>query len=56
MAKDTCPVQSTLQYLSERDSSGVLKDPKVRRICESIRMLVEEIIPGRGRGRPYGRH
>ena len=46
MAKDTCPVQSTLQYLSERIASGVLTDPKVRRICESIRMLVEEISLG----------
>ncbi|MEE4362875.1 MAG: NAD(P)-binding protein [Desulfotignum sp.] len=46
MAKDTCPVQSTLQYLSDRIASGVLTDPKVRRICESIRMLVEEISLG----------
>jgi NADPH-dependent glutamate synthase beta subunit-like oxidoreductase len=46
MAKDTCPVQSTLQYLSERIASGVLTDPKVRRICESIQMLVEEISLG----------
>ncbi|MCA1786771.1 MAG: NAD(P)-binding protein, partial [Desulfobacteraceae bacterium] len=46
MAKDTCPVQSILQYLSDRIASGVLTDPKVRRICESIRMLVEEISLG----------
>jgi NADPH-dependent glutamate synthase beta subunit-like oxidoreductase len=46
MSQNTCPVQSTLQYLSERIDSGVLTDPKVRRICESIRMLVEEISLG----------
>jgi NADPH-dependent glutamate synthase beta subunit-like oxidoreductase len=46
MVKDVCPVQSTLQFLSERIESGVLTDPKVRRICEFIRMLVEEISLG----------
>ncbi|MCF8113512.1 MAG: FAD-dependent oxidoreductase [Desulfotignum sp.] len=46
MAKDTCPVQATLQYLSDRIASGVLTDPGVRRICEFIRMLVEEISLG----------
>jgi NADPH-dependent glutamate synthase beta subunit-like oxidoreductase len=46
MAKDTCPVQSIRLYLSERIESGVLTDPKVRRICEFIRMLVEEISLG----------
>jgi NADPH-dependent glutamate synthase beta subunit-like oxidoreductase len=46
MAKDVCPVQSTLHLLSERIESGVLTDPKVRRICEFIRMLVEEISLG----------
>jgi len=46
MAQNTCPVQSTLQFLSERIASGVLTDPRVRRICESIRMLMEEISVG----------
>ncbi|MFN2436562.1 MAG: FAD-dependent oxidoreductase [Desulfotignum sp.] len=46
MAQNTCPVQSTLQFLSERIASGVLTDPRVRRICESIRMLIEEISLG----------
>ncbi|MCA1794465.1 MAG: FAD-dependent oxidoreductase [Desulfotignum sp.] len=46
MVQNTCPVQSILQTLSERIASGALTDPKVRRICESIRMLVEEISLG----------
>ncbi len=46
MAKEICPVHATLQYLTDRTTSGILTDPKARRITEAIRLLVAEIAMG----------
>ena len=41
MATQTCPVRSTIVYLSDLTESGALTDPRERRICEQILNLVE---------------
>ncbi|MCG8566746.1 MAG: 4Fe-4S ferredoxin, partial [Desulfobacterales bacterium] len=46
MATATCPVKTTLDYLLDRIESGVLADPKGRRISEQILLLMEEISKG----------
>ena len=46
MAEKTCPVRTTLIYLSDLIDSGSLTDPKIRRICEQILHLTEEISEG----------
>jgi NADPH-dependent glutamate synthase beta subunit-like oxidoreductase len=46
MADSTCPVRQTIVYISEQIGSGVLSDPKGRRICEQILKLTEEIAEG----------
>jgi len=46
MAAKTCPVRKTIIYLSEQISSGILKNPKGKRISEQILHLTEEISEG----------
>jgi hypothetical protein len=46
MAKQTCPVRQTVVWLSERILSGILTDPKGRRISEQLLELIEEIAEG----------
>ncbi len=48
MAEKICPVRKTIIYLSEQIGSGVLTDPKTRRISEQILHLTEEISEGAG--------
>lgn len=48
MAETTCPVRQTIIYLSEQIGSGVLTDPRGRRISEQILQLTEEIAEGAG--------
>ncbi|MCP3875838.1 MAG: FAD-dependent oxidoreductase [Desulfobacteraceae bacterium] len=48
MAEKTCPVRKTVIYLSEQIASGLLTDPKGRRISEQILHLTEEIAEGAG--------
>ncbi|WP_300455378.1 FAD-dependent oxidoreductase [Desulfobacula sp.] len=46
MAEKTCPVRTTVIYLSELIRSGGLTDPRGRRISEQILLLTEEIAEG----------
>ncbi|CCK78566.1 MULTISPECIES: NAD(P)-binding protein [Desulfobacula] len=48
MAEKTCPVRQTIIYISEQIGSGVLTDPRGRRISEQILQLTEEIAEGAG--------
>ncbi|MBF0230348.1 MAG: FAD-dependent oxidoreductase [Desulfamplus sp.] len=44
--KVSCPVHSTILYLSEELDSGKVKNPRIRRISEQILHLLEEISNG----------
>ena len=46
MANITCPVTHTIVYLADKIRSGVLNDPKGRRISQQVLALVEEIAEG----------
>ncbi|HKK91281.1 MAG TPA: FAD-dependent oxidoreductase, partial [Desulfobacteraceae bacterium] len=50
MSQTTCPVRKTIIYLSEQISSGVLTDPRERRIAEQLLVLIEEIAEGAAGG------
>lgn len=46
MAQKICPVRQTVNELSQRIGSGRIRDPRERRICEQILVLMDEIASG----------